>query len=209
MLKDRLASHAAGTRENVHDAGRKDVLQELREFKNGERRVRSRLDHYRIAGSERRGELPAGHQVREVPRNDLTHNAERLVKHEGERVFVNLGGTAFGGAQNAGEVAEVIGTGRNIDIAGLTEGLAVIEHFHRGKTLNVRVDRVRDLQKQSGTLSRRRLAPGLERFSSDLDRAVHVFRGRGRHIGELFAVCRTHGRESLSVRGRHEFVIDE
>src|SRR6202007_1446431 len=48
-----------------------------------------------IAGSKRRRKLPARHQEREVPRNDLPDHAERLVEVIGDRVLVDFGERAL------------------------------------------------------------------------------------------------------------------
>ena len=49
-----------------------------------------RLEHDRVAGGQRRGQLPDRHQDREVPRDDLPDDAERLVEVVGDGVVVDL-----------------------------------------------------------------------------------------------------------------------
>ena len=66
-------------------------------------------EHHAVAGGQRRGQLPGGHQQREVPRDDLPDHAQRLVDVVGHGAVVDLGGGAFLGADAAGEVAEVVG----------------------------------------------------------------------------------------------------
>ena len=45
---------------------------------SGERRLLGRLQHHRVAGSQRRSQLPGLHQQREIPGNDLPDHAHRL-----------------------------------------------------------------------------------------------------------------------------------
>ena len=55
-----------------------------------------------------------GHQQREVPRDDLADDAERLVEVVGDGVVVDLGDPALLGADRAGEVAEVVDGQRKV-----------------------------------------------------------------------------------------------
>ncbi len=66
-------------------------------------------EHHAVAGGQRRGQLPGGHQQREVPRDDLPDHAQGLVDVVGHGAVVDLGSGAFLGADAAGEVAEVVG----------------------------------------------------------------------------------------------------
>src|SRR4029079_11412479 len=50
-------------------------------------RGRGGLEHDRVAGGERRGDLPGQHQQREVPRDDLGGHAERASDATGECVL--------------------------------------------------------------------------------------------------------------------------
>ena len=57
--------------------GRSGFLDDLREHQRGERRRLGGLEHDRVAGRQRRRDLPGRHQQREVPRDDLPGHAER------------------------------------------------------------------------------------------------------------------------------------
>ena len=54
-------------------------------------RLLGRLEHDAVAGGQRRRQLPGRHQQREVPRDDLADDAERLVEVVGDGVVVDLG----------------------------------------------------------------------------------------------------------------------
>ena len=67
---EHLADRRAGAADDVEDAGRQDVGDELGEAEGGERRPGRRLEDDRVAGRERRAELPGRHVERVVPRRD-------------------------------------------------------------------------------------------------------------------------------------------
>ncbi len=71
--------------------GGQQVADQLGQHQDRPRRRLSRLEHHAVAGGERRRELPRRHQEREVPRDDLADDAERLVEVVGDGVVVDLG----------------------------------------------------------------------------------------------------------------------
>ena len=93
------------------------------------RRLLGRLQHDAVAGGERRRQLPRRHQQREVPRDDLADDAERLVEVVGDGVVVDLADRAFLGADAAGEVAEVVDGERQVGGRRLADRLAVVERL--------------------------------------------------------------------------------
>jgi hypothetical protein len=66
--------------DDVQDTGRDDAFEDLGELEDRPRRRARRLDHRAVARGERRGDLPSRHQQREVERDDLRDDAERLVE---------------------------------------------------------------------------------------------------------------------------------
>ena len=74
-------------REHVQDAGREArLLGQLPESQRGERRLLGRLQDHRAARRQRRRDLPRRHQQREVPRDDLAADPDRLLERVDERV---------------------------------------------------------------------------------------------------------------------------
>ena len=63
----------------------------------------------RVAGGQRRGDLPGSHQEREVPGDDLADHADRLAQDEAQGVLVDHHRLPFLGPDGAGEVAEMVG----------------------------------------------------------------------------------------------------
>ena len=77
MGDERRAGRAVAG-DDVDDARRQPRLDaDLGEGERGQRRVFGRLQHDRVAGGERRRDLPGEHQQREVPRDDLPADADR------------------------------------------------------------------------------------------------------------------------------------
>ncbi len=69
-----------GPAEDVDHARRQvDLGDQLGQLERGERGERRRLEHRAVAGGDRRGDLPGGHQQGEVPRHDAGGHADRLV----------------------------------------------------------------------------------------------------------------------------------
>ena len=104
-----LAGLPAEALDDVEHARRQQVADEFQQHADAQRGLLGRLEHHAVAGGQRRGQLPGGHQQREVPRDDLPDHAQRLVDVVGHGAVVDLGGGAFLGADAAGEVAEVVG----------------------------------------------------------------------------------------------------
>ena len=166
MGGERAAGRLAEARHDIHYAVRQPGLgDQLSQPQCGQRGLLSRLEHHGAPGRERGGELPRGHQQREVPRNDLPYHADRLpqrvavevrARHVGhrdvDRVALDLGGPA-------GHVLEHVR--RQGHVRDLRDGirLAVVERLELGKLVEVLVDQVTDLPDEASALGRRHLAP--------------------------------------------------
>ena len=91
---------------------------ELGELERRDRRRLGRLEHDRVAGRQRRADLPDGHHQRVVPRRDLADDADRLAADD-RRVALEVlaGGLALHAARGAREEAQVVDHER--DLVGL------------------------------------------------------------------------------------------
>ena len=122
----RLAGLGAEALHDVEHARRQQVLDQVVPDADRRRGLLGGLEDDRVAGGQRRGELPDGHQDREVPRDDLADDAERLVEVVGDRVVVDLRQRALLRADGAGEVAEVVDGQRDVGGQRLAYRLAVV-----------------------------------------------------------------------------------
>ncbi len=81
VLDEPLPALAAGAGDDVEDAlGEADLDRDPLELERAQRRQLGRLQHDRVAGGERRPELPGGDRQREVPGHDQADDAERLAE---------------------------------------------------------------------------------------------------------------------------------
>ena len=88
MATDRLAHHAAGAGDDVENAVRDARLgAQLGDPEQAQRGVGGGLDHDRVAGRERRAQLPGGHLSRVVPRDHGADHAHRLPGDRRERAL--------------------------------------------------------------------------------------------------------------------------
>jgi hypothetical protein len=110
--------------DDVDDARRQAGLAaDLGEQQRRERRELGRLEHHRVAGRQRRRDLPGQHQQREVPRDDLAADAER--PWPGKLFLQQLG--------PAGVMVEVARRERHVDVARLADRLAVVHRLEHGE----------------------------------------------------------------------------
>src|SRR5207245_4126165 len=81
MLGDRAAGAGAEAADDVDDAVREPRFgYQLAEAQRSERGLFGGLENDGVAAGERRTELPRGHQEREVPRDNLAADADRLAQ---------------------------------------------------------------------------------------------------------------------------------
>ena len=152
------------------------VLDQLHQLEDRPRRRARRLQHDGVPGRQRGGQLPGRHQQREVERDDLADDAERLLEVVGDRVLVELGDRSLLAADDRGEVAEVVGRERDVGGERLAHRLAVLPALGDGQQLEVLLDRVRDLVQDARALGRRGLAPGVLCGVCRVERELDVLR---------------------------------
>ncbi len=134
-------------------------------------RRRGRLEHDRVAGGERRRDLPGQHQQREVPRDDLGGDAERPRDAARERVLELV--------RPARVVPEVGRRERDVDVAALLDRLARVHRLEDGELAAALLEDARDPEQVLRAFLAGERAPraglGAPRGT---DRPVDVGRGR-------------------------------
>ena len=150
----------------------------------GERRPDRRLEDDRVAGRERRADLPAGHVERVVPRRDRGHDADRVAADE-RRVAgeVLVGGLALHDARRAREEAQVVDHRRDL-VDGRADRLAAVAALEAAELVGARLDGIGELQEQEAAVLGRAVLPGLEGRRGAPSRAVDVLGRRRGHIGD-------------------------
>ena len=161
----------------------------------------------RCRGQGRR-QLPRRHQEREVPRDDLSDDAERLVEVVGDRVVVEFGDRALLPAQNACEVPEVVDRQRDVRGQGLPDRLAVFPALGHGDRLEFssmrRAILVRMSERSPATSCPRR-----GRGACGVERQFDVLGGAARDLAERLAVDRRHVLEVLALHRGDPLAADQ
>ena len=196
-----LPGFASEALHNIEHARRQQVIDQLGEHHDRQRRLLGRLEHDAVPGGQGRGEFPRGHQQREVPRNDLPDHTQRFVEVVSGGVFIDLGGAAFLGADAAGEITEMVGGQGHVGVEGFTYGLAVVPGFGHGQHFEVLFDAVGDFQQHQGAVLGRGLSPGIGGGVGGIQGFIDVggagawefsnrLAGDRRGVGEVLAVDR-------------------
>src|SRR5258708_6249316 len=164
VFHERFACRAISG-DDVHDAGgQSGFLANLGESERRQRRKFRGLQHDGVSGGERGSNLPRQHEQRKIPRNDLAYNAARGVS--GKFLFEQL--------RPARMVIEMARHQRNIDVAALTNRLAVVESFETREPARMLLH----LPRQRIEIARTRMrSEGLPRWQSTprgFHRAVYI-----------------------------------
>ena len=157
--------------------------------RRGQRRLLGGLHDDGVAARQGRAPLPGQHQQREVPRDDLADDADRLPQRVGQEVAAHRHGPALDLVGPAGVVAERVDDALHV-AARIGDGLAAVERFHRRQFLRVLLDEVGELEHAAGR-GRRRPSSPTGRISSASRAALTALstslRRRRRHLGDHLA----------------------
>ncbi len=209
VLGKRLAGLDAKAVDHVKHTGRQEIADQVHEHHDRHGRLLGRFQHHAIAAGESGRELPHRHEDREVPRDDLTDHAERLVIVIGDRVVIDLRERAFLGADAGREIAEMIDCQRNVGEGRLADRLAVVDGLDRREHLEVLLHAVGDLVENGGARSGRGFAPGILRLMRRVERKLDVGRLRAGDLAHRLAGDRADIVEILAGDRRYPFAADE
>ncbi|CAL1414442.1 unnamed protein product [Linum trigynum] len=109
----------------------------------GERGLLGGLDDHGAAGGQGGADLHEEHGAGEVPRDDEPHHADGLEECVGVKLPRHLQDLAVDLVGGAGEVAEGVGHGRDVDRFAPAEQLAGVQGVEGRQLLDVLVDQVR------------------------------------------------------------------
>ncbi len=168
--------------------------------------------HHRVAAGQRRRDLPQRLDEGEVPRRDGGDHPDRLAQgvgeHEGAGDRQGVAGDLVG---PAGEVAQRVDRGRQVDVARLEDRLAVVERLGEGELVDAGLQGVGDLVEQPAAVAGRGLLAPVagERRVRRLDGAAGVGGRSRRHLAEDLLGGRVLGREGAPVLGLDPAAVDE
>ncbi len=133
---------------------------ELAEQRRGARRDLRRLGDDRVAGRERRRDLPGEQIQRQVPRRDARDDAERLAQRVVERAIFHRMRFARPLRDRGGEEAQIRDRARNVERLGELHGLAGVARFERGECVEIALDEIGEAIEQARAFFGRRRGPG-------------------------------------------------
>ena len=149
---------AAG--DDVEHALGQELRGDLGQPQRAQRRGRSGLEDDRVAGRQRRADLPDGHHHRVVPRRDLADDADGLAAdHRGVALEVLAGRLALHAARGAGEEAQVVDHGRDLVALEGLDRLAGVGRLELGDLVGALLERVGQLEDRQRALAGRARAP--------------------------------------------------
>ena len=191
VVADQGRPGGPGAGEDVdHALGQLGLPEDLAQAQGGQRRGLGRLEDHGVAGGQGRGQLPGGHQQREVPGDDLGGHPEGGRAAAGEGVLELVGPAG---------VVEEVGRGQgHVDVAGLLDRLAAVHRLqHRelpGPLLQHPGDPVQVLGPLGPGHPRPHLGVG---GPGRLDGRVHVLLAGLGHLGQDLLGGRVDGLEGL------------
>jgi hypothetical protein len=192
----RLAGLQAKAVDDIEGPGRQQIADQVGPEQDRGRGLFGGLDHHAVAGGQRWSQLPAGHQQREIPGDDLAHHAQGLVEVIGDRIAIDFGDPALLGADAAGEIAEVVDGQRQVGGGRLADRLAVVPGLGGGQEVEIFLHplghRVQDHRALGGGGPTPGVFGGVGRVQGGLD----VLLVGASHLAERLAV---HGRGVLEI----------
>lgn len=146
--------------DDVDDARRQEAGAQLAEQHGRAGGGVGGFDDERVAGGQRRADLPGGHHQRVVPRRHLGDHSDRLAADEGGVALGVLGrAQALQHPGGPGEVADRVDRAAHVDAAGRTARLAGGAHLGVGERVEVVLHEARELQQQALPSGRGGAAP--------------------------------------------------
>src|SRR5436190_5294131 len=211
VVLDQRGAHLVAARDDVEHALGQELGGDLGELDGRDRRRRGRLQDDRVAGGERRADLPDGHHQRVVPRRDLADDADRLAADPGRVALDVLAGRlALEVARRAREEAQVVDHERDLVVLERVDRLAGVGGFELRDLVGALLDRVGELQQGERALAGRGGAPpGVERGAGCLDGTIDVGLGGGGDLGDLLTGGGVEDGVGAALFGGDELAVDE
>ena len=152
------------------------------ELERGQWRQLGRLEHHRVAGGERRRELPRRDREREVPRHDQRDDAERLAERHrhAARHRDRIPERALDRARVEPERVH----DHDHLAARVSDRLARVARLEHGQVLEPRLQRVGQPEQQLRAVGRRDRAPARVGGLGARDGRVGLLDARARDLGE-------------------------
>jgi len=184
VLGERRPALLAETSQHVEHAAWQELLTDLGHQKNSERSILCRLEHNRVARTQRRSDLQRRQQHRRIPRDDRTDDADRLAPRIAQHLLAERDRLALQLSGQATKIAEDIGRQPRFGPRLRSQGVAGLERNGAGHFLAAGLQSVGDAQQQAAAVARSDLAPGREGPRGSRHGAVHIGRIAARNLGD-------------------------
>jgi hypothetical protein len=211
VLDNHLPDRRTGPSHHIDHARRNThFLRDVRQRQCGKRRLTRGLDDDRVATRQRRSNLPGRQEQRKIPRHNRGHHADRFAKRVGEEVALYRDGLAVNLVGPACVVLKALGSSRDLDLAGLENGFAVMQRLESRELVGAGHQVLAEFPKQPSALARRQLPPRtVEGRASRPDGIIDVFPVRHSNSGDDFFSGRIDDFKRLAGCGASPLPVDE
>ena len=184
---------------------------QLRDPEQAERRRRRRLDDDRVAGGERRAELPGGHLGRVVPRDDRRDDADRLAGDRRDHALRRGGDLAVELVDRLGVPPDAGGRLGHVEAHRVGDRLARVERLDDPQLAGVGLDEVGPAEEHALAVAGVEPAPAtvVRGPPCGRDGRVDVRGATTGDLRELAARGRVLGREAGAAGRVAELAVDE
>ncbi|VVN49306.1 hypothetical protein PS647_06286 [Pseudomonas fluorescens] len=206
-----LADGVAVARQDVEhtfrDAG---IQRQLGDADRGQRGLFRRLEDERVAHRQGRGEFPAGHDQREVPRYDGRDHAGRFAGHQAQLILGRGGDFVVDLVDGFAAPAQGLRRAGNVDVQGIADRLAHVQGFKQGQLFGVLFEQAGKTDHGGLAFGRRQTRPdtGIERGASVFHGALGIGGVTTGNLAEQTAIDRADALECLAGNGVGVFAID-
>src|SRR5947209_5433927 len=159
MTDQRCSGFRASGHDVQHTGGQASLKREFAEAEGRERRLLGRLKDNGVAAGQRRAELPACQQQREIPGNDSAYNSNRFAQGVSKSIVEGVDGFAVDLGGPSRVVAKNVSDHGQVYIARFEDGLAIVEGLEFGQFINVLFDEISDAPQYLAAFTGRHLAP--------------------------------------------------
>ncbi len=208
----RLAYGMAKAGQHVEYAvGNTRLLGQTRDAQGGQGGLFGRLEDHRVAGGERRAQLPAGHHQREVPRHDGSDHPEWFAGHQRQCRLLDRCDLIVDLVDRFGVPGDTVGSGRSVIAHGIADGFAHVQRLQQRQLQFVETHQFGEALQDLLALFRWQAAPAfvIECGTSGLYRQLGIGGVAGGHFGQQLAVGRVDAVEGGAIDGIPIAAIDK
>ncbi len=194
-----------------HAVGDARLLRQTRDAQGGEGGFLGGFEDHRVAGGERRAQLPAGHHQGEVPGHDGSHDTEGLAGHQGQGGLFHRGDLIVDLVYRLGVPGDAVRGGGGVIPHGVADGLAHIQRLQQCQLHQVQAHQLGEALHDELALLGREAAPALvvEGGTGRLDRQLGIGGVAGGDPGQQLAVGRIDAIEGGAVDGIPVGAVDK